>query len=81
MPRNQFVLLDHCGAGHHAVCDTPDCGSRTPEYRLVIGSYVRFLCERCFIDLSLQMPLVQAATPSYPPDENLGLPDTGLLAG
>lgn len=75
MTRNQFVLLDHCDASHHAVCDTPDCGSRTPEYRLVIGSY--FLCERCFIDLALQTPLVQGATPSYPPDESGGLSETG----
>jgi hypothetical protein len=77
MERNQFVLLDHCGAGHHAVCDTPDCGSRTPEYRLVIGSYARFLCERCFIDLALHVPPVHGAIPFYPPYEDYGLSDTG----
>jgi hypothetical protein len=77
MARDQFVLLDHCGAGHRAVCDTADCGSRTPEYRLVIGSYVRFLCERCFIDVALQMPLVHGAVPSNPPYGDYGLPEAG----
>ncbi len=48
------ITLDFEDDGYHAVCDSTDCGDRVPQYRIMLGTYIRFACETCLTQLLLE---------------------------